>query len=133
MLDVIGDRIDAGQASIAADVDQYLASLREGVARQVAESEARIAAGRDATAHWLQNFYDDDAEGVDTSVGPQISRDASGSGGPATPGPGSAGQPNSRDAELAEAEEAERIRRLSLQDYAQERQRLIRAGSPGMF
>jgi len=79
---------------------------------------------------WLTRFINGDAdEGAHTDVAQQISQDASGSGGePATPGPGSAGQPN-REAELAEAE---RIRSMPMSAWAEERQRLIRANR-GLF
>jgi hypothetical protein len=129
MLDVIGDRLDAGRASAAAEVDQYLANLREGVARQVTESEARMQKIRDDRAAWLNSLYDDEPVPTDVAQG-QVDASAAGSS-PASPPGSGPGQPNRHADELAEAE---RIRSMSMQDYARERQRLRASTSNrGMF
>ena len=66
---------------------------------------------------WLARWLDGDAdEGRPANVGQQAPQDASASGGPATPGPGSAGQPNNPyDAELERAHE---IKDMDMATYA---------------
>jgi hypothetical protein len=129
MLDVIGDRLDASRTSAAAEVDAYLANLREGVAQQVAESAARIQQTRAEQAAWMASLYSDEPdEGTPTDVA-HAQTGASAPGLPASPRGSGHGQLTHAD-ELAEAA---RIRSLSLREYAQERERLIRPGQPVMF
>jgi hypothetical protein len=84
---------------------------------------------RDDRAAWFSSLYADEPAPTHELV-QQEPHDASGRG-PATPAGVPAGQPHQHAAELAEAE-AERIRTMSMQDWAVERRRLL-GSNPGMF
>lgn len=124
---------------MAADLDRLAESWRSGADQMAAESQQRMAQMAADQQAWLRSLYDGD-----TDEGPQPKDQSQARGGasragwspasPAGPGPDS-GQPLTfEDVRAAEMAEADRIRNLSLQDFAVERERLIRSRtSRGMF
>jgi len=123
-------RLDQTAAEMASALDLYRddwSTSTNEMMRAHAEQMQRL---RDDQAAWLANFTNGEAGEPAPTQDVGQGHGASATGPAPAPGPGP-GQPNPHAAELAEAE---RIRNLSLQDFAVERERLIRSRtSRGMF
>jgi hypothetical protein len=120
------ERFDRAAAEMQADLDLYRDDFTTRHAEQLRAHERRMRELEEQNRAYLTSFYDDGDEGSRTDVGPGFGASASES----APVPGAGpGQPDPREAELAEAE---RIRLIPLQEWAQVRRSMIRA-SNGLF
>ena len=130
VLDGQADQLDRATESMRSELDHLLTSWSSTAAQQVAAHEARIRQMQEDNLAWLRNRAADDGdEGARTDVR-QVPQDASSLGAPVPPGAGSAGPPT--DPWAAELAEAERIRTMPMQDWAEVRRTLIRT-SDGLF
>ncbi len=118
--------LDRARERAQAELDALLEEWSSNAAHQAAAAEAATRQRQEAHIEWLRSLTGDDAS---TDVR-QIPRDASEPGVPAPPGAGSAGPPT--DPYAAELAEAERIRTMPMDLWAEERQRLVRSDQ-GMF
>jgi hypothetical protein len=133
-LDLEQARLDQYRADTQARLDAYASDAAARTAEMLQAHRDRVRQFEEDQRAWFKSLYDGD-EPAPTDVGQQEpSRQGASSRGPATPaGPRPAGQPiNPHAAELAELAEAERIKGLSMEAFAVERQRLIRPNQ-GMF
>ncbi len=139
VLDGQAVQLDRATTALRAELDAIREDWSTTVAHQVASSEARIRQMHEDNLTWLRSRYADDSD-----EGPQ---DVAGAAGPGADGAssvltGTPGGHNQRSpqptldrwmaAAIEADQEADRIRGLSMQDYAVERQRLIRSDR-GMF
>ncbi len=129
MLDLADHKLDRATAEMSAELDLYRDDWSTRTAEMMRAHEDRVRQMRNDQAAWLKSFYGEADEPAPTpDVGQGLGASATG---PApAPGPGPGQPPNPHAAELAEAE---RIRDMPMGEYAQERQRMIRATSRGMF
>ena len=129
-LDVADAELARARAEMEARVTALKESWSSGFEQHLADSAARQQAIREGTREWIKGLYADDGDqGARTDVR-QIPQDASAPGEPVPPGAGSAGPPT--DPYAAELAEAERIRTMPMQDWAEVRKTLIRTGD-GLF
>jgi hypothetical protein len=135
MLELADRKLDQARAEALAELDLYRDDFTSRNAEMQRAHRERLAAIRAETDQYIKSLYGEADEPAPTQdVGQQepSRQDASPSRGPATPaGPRPAGQPI--DPHTAELEEAARIKGLSMQAFADERQRLIRRPNQGMF
>ncbi len=126
------DDMERTRQSMAAELDLYRDDWSTRHAEMTRAHNERMQRMRDDQAAWLDSFYDD-GEPAPTQDPQDQARGASaaGSSSPAMPGGGPGpGQPINPHA--VDLEESERIRDLTMAEYAAERQRLIRPNQ-GMF
>ena len=121
-LDHADRQLDQASAAMRADLDRLAESWRSGAAQQLADHETRMRKLDEDHQAWLRSLYADDDE-------PALTHELAGAEDAAVSSGHRPQQPNAHEVEMAEAA---RIRSLSMQDWAVERQRLIRA-NPGMF
>ncbi len=132
-----------GSRALFDDMERYRRELSEGVAldttatdAMIAEAAARTKAAQEETRRYLAQLAGDEPAPIDPQDQAVGASAAAGSSSPAMPGGGPGpGQPLTfEDVRAAEMAEADRIRNLSLQDFAVEREHLIRSRtSRGMF
>ena len=128
-LDIADARHDETIRAMETDINRLRDSWAAGYAAQLQAHETRLAQIRSETSRFIEGLYSNDEGPHEPAQGQQ--RDASSAGSsPASGGAADPGQPDPTYA--AELAEAERIRNLSMQDFAVERQRMIRANQ-GMF
>ncbi len=132
------EHLDARFESARAEMDRRVTELRDewsaGVAHQVAASEERIRRIQEENISWLKSRAGADDASVDVAAagrevddGPSVREDA------ASVGHTGPQQRSTRpDPWAAELAEAERIRNMPMDLWAEERQRLVRSGQ-GMF
>jgi hypothetical protein len=130
LLDLADHRLAQTAAEMAAEIDLYRDDLARGYAEQLQAHQDRLAAIRAETDRYIKSLYGEaDAPAPTPNVG-QGHADAPATGPAPAPGPGP-GQPiNPYEADRIEAE---RIKGLSMEAFAAERQRLIRQPNQGMF
>jgi hypothetical protein len=126
------DYADAQLDRYRADADAQILAIKEewssNAASQMAESEARVRRLQEDSLAWLRSRYDDEPRKLAGSGDHREEATASA----ASPGTGHSPrtqQPGQHELELAEAA---RIRNLTMQQFAIERQTLIRSGK-GIF
>jgi hypothetical protein len=84
-------RIDQAAAEMAAELDRFRDDFTTRHAEQMRVHQERVRQLEADRQAWLARWLDGDPdEGRPTDVDRQTPQDASASGGPATPGPGSA-------------------------------------------
>lgn len=126
-LDLEQARLDQYRANMAARLDAYASDSATRTAEMIRGHQERLRQLEEDQRAWLKSLYDGDEPAPSPNVGQGL-----GASGPAlapAPGPGPGQPPNPHAVEL---EEAERIRDLTLAEYAAERQRHIRPGQ-GLF
>ena len=109
-------RIDRAAAEMAASLDAYRDDFTTRHAELLRGHQDRVREIEEQGRAFLTSYYDNGDEG--TQDVQQVPQDASSPGAPASPGPGPAGHPSAWDAELAEAE---RIKNMSMGEYAARR------------
>ena len=116
----LADRFDQAAAEMAADLDLYRDDWSSRHAEQLQAHNERMRQMEADQAAWFKNWYDGDDESAPTDVGRgQVDASAAGSSPATPPGPGP-GQP----IHAAELAEAERIRSMSMAEYAARRAEL---------
>jgi hypothetical protein len=133
-LDLADARLAQTAAEMATELDLYRDDWSTRTAEMMWAHEDRVRQIRDDQAAWLDSFINGETGEVShTDVGQGqvvLGAPATGWSSPAGPGgPGPGQPPNPHAVELAEAE---RLRDLTMAEYAAERQRLIRSNQ-GMF
>jgi len=126
-LDLEQARLDQYRADTQARLDAYASDAAARTAEMLQAHRDRVRQFEEDQRAWFKSLYDGD-EPAPTNVG-QGQTDAPATGPAPAPGPGP-GQPDPYTAELIEAE---RIKGLSMEAFAAERQRLIRQPNQGMF
>jgi hypothetical protein len=122
MLDVIGERITSGRVSLAAEVEQYLDSLRQSTAREIAASQARQEQIRAELRGYLAGFYRDDGPDEGHPTDPRHAQvEASAVGAPASARESERGEPNPQ---AAAGLTAAAIRDMPMAEYAARRAEL---------
>lgn len=127
MLDYRDAQLDRAKAEMDRRVSELRDEWSAGVAHQVATSEARVRQLQEDQVTWLRSLAGDDDAANEPPAGSRTDTSAS------TANP--AGHSDSRqepDPRAAELAEAERIRTMPMQDWAEVRKTLIRT-SDGLF
>ena len=122
-LDVADAELAQARAEMAARVTALKESWSSGFEQQLADSEARQQAIRDQTQQYLQSIYADD-DGTHALAAGGHGADVSGL--TAAPDGHDHRQQPDPDPYAAELAEAERIRTMPMQDWAEVRRTLIR-------
>ena len=127
MLDYRDAQLDRAKAEMDCRVSELRDEWSACVAHQVATSEARVRQLQEDQVTWLRSLAGDDDAANEPPAGSRTDTSAS------TANP--AGHSDSRqepDPRAAELAEAERIRTMPMQDWAEVRKTLIRT-SDGLF
>ena len=130
LADLADDRLNETIRSMETDLDRLRDSWATTYAEQRRAAEQRIAEIRAETQQYLRAISTGEATEPAPADVRQIPQDAPSPGEPVPPGAGSAGPPT--DPYAAELAEAERIRTMPMQDWAEVRKTLIRT-SDGLF
>ena len=129
-LDDLDHRLEQSAAEMQAGLDLYRDDWSTRTAEMQRAHQARLDAIRAETDAYIKNMYGEANEPTPTPNVGQGHADAPATGPAPAPGPGP-GQPiNPYEADRIEAE---RIKGLSMEAFAAERQRLIRQPNQGMF
>ncbi len=129
------DYADAALARAAAQMEAQVTALREewscNAAHQVAAAEARTRQLQEDSLQWLRSRADDGDQGahIDVAAGDHRGDASATAAASYGTGHGPRQQPTQHEQELAEAS---RLKNMTMQQFALERQQLIRSGR-GMF
>jgi hypothetical protein len=129
-LDLEQARLDQYQADMQARLDAYASDAATRTADMLQAHRDRVRQFEDDQRAWFKSLYGEANEPAPTQDVGQGQTDAPATGPAPAPGPGPGRPINPNTAELIEAE---RIKGLSMEAFAAERQRLIRQPNQGMF
>ena len=127
MIDLVDDRFREARAALEADLDAYGDDSANRYAEQLRAHQDRVRQLEEDQRAWLTRFLDGDADE------PAPAQDvAAGQSDRSGPSPASGQGPRQPDLHAADAELADRLRRMDMATYTKERQHLVRANR-GLF